>query len=274
VGEEAPGGDSREGDILMPKIPKEPEEIFQEIIDDCRQLFGADLVSIILYGSAASGEYVAGRSDVNFMIVLSEQGIDLLDRAFDLIAKWKRRRVATPLFLTEVYVETSLDVFPIEYLGFQNNHKLVYGKDILKGLVFDPQYLRLQCEREAKGKLLLLREAFLESQGKGKHLQQVMAESLGAFVAIFSTLLYLKGDEIPQQKREVIKAFCQAFDMDGRLFDRLLDVKERRSRLSASELTSLFNNYLREVQKLWKIVDELDKEYGPAKDDGLVRSPN
>jgi len=244
----------------MSKIPKEPEEIFPGIINDYKQLFGDDLVSIILYGSAASGEYVAGKSDINFMIVVSEKGIDSLDRTFDLIAKWKKRNVATPLFVTEAYVKTSLDVFPIEYLNFQKTYELVYGNDILKDLSFDRELLRMQCEREVKGKLLLLREAFLESQGKGKYLQQLIAQSLGAFVAIFNGLLHLKGKELPSHKRDVIRNVCQAFQMDTGLFEKLLDIKEKRIKLTSPEISQLFKAYLKEVQKLWKIVDRLDKE--------------
>ncbi len=244
----------------MSKIPREPEEIFPGIIDDYTQLFGDDLVSIILYGSAASSDYIPGKSDINFLIMLSEKGIDYLDQTFDLVARWKKRNVATPLFLTEAYVSTSLDVFPIEYLNFQNSYKLVYGKDILKDLSFDRGFLRMQCEREVKGKLLLLREAFLESRGKGKDLQQLIAQSLGAFIAIFNGLLHLKGEELPRHKRDVIKNVCQAFDMDNDLFAKLLDVKEKRVKLSGPEITNLFKAYLKQVQKLWKVVDTLDKE--------------
>jgi predicted nucleotidyltransferase len=243
----------------MSKIPKEPEEIFPGIIDDYTHIFGNDLISIMLYGSAASGDYIPGKSDINFMIVLSDQGIDSLDRTFDLIAKWKKRNVATPLFLTEAYVMTSLDVFPIEYLNFQNSYRLVYGKDILKDLSFDLEFLRMQCEREVKGKLLLLREAFLESQGKGKHLRQLITQSLGAFVVISNGLLHLKEKELPRHKRDVIRKVCQEFDMDGALFERLLDIKENKGKLSDPEISELFKRYLKEVQKLWKIVDTLEK---------------
>jgi len=234
---------SQMGGYLMSKTPKDPEEIFPGIIDNYTQLFGDDLISVILYGSA------------DFMIVLSEEGIDSLDQAFDLIARWKKRNVTTPLFLTESYVSTSLDVFPIEYLNFQKTYKLIYGKDILKDLSFDRGFLRMQCEREVKAKLLLLREAFLESQGKEKYLQQLIAQSLGAFVAIFNGLLHLKGEELPRHKRDVIKNVCQAFQMDTGLFEKLLDVKEKKVKLSGPDINRLFKAYLKEVQKLWKIVD-------------------
>jgi hypothetical protein len=57
----------------MAKIPKTPEEIFPEITADFQKIFGEDLVSIILYGSGAGGDYVPGKSDLNFLITLTDR---------------------------------------------------------------------------------------------------------------------------------------------------------------------------------------------------------
>lgn len=244
----------------MSKGPKQPGEIFPGIVDDYKQLFGDDLISIILYGSAASDEYTPGKSDINFMIVLSEHGIDSLERTFKVIARWKKRNVATPLFLTEDYVRTSLDAFPVEYLNFQKAYEVLYGKDILKDLTFDPRFLRLQCEREIKGKLLLLREAFLETQGKGGHLQQLVAQSVRAFIAIFYGLLYLEGKELPRDSQQVVRQVCEMFEMDSVLFEKLLHIRGKKMKPGAAEMTGLFQAYLKEIQRLWKRVDRLDKD--------------
>lgn len=241
----------------MAKVPQDPKEIFPDIIDDYKGLFGDDLISIILYGSASGRDYRPGKSDINFMIVLSEEGIEGLDQAFKVVETWRKRKVAIPLFITEHYVESSLDVFPIEYLNFQRNHVLVYGKDILKDLSFDPQFVRLQCEREIKGKLLLLREAFMETAGKGGALRGVIGQSIQAFVAIFDALLYLKEKEIPKERRDVVNLTCDTFDLDAGLFQKLLDIKEEKLKPDDTETKSLFQNYLKEVRKLSKIVDTL-----------------
>jgi hypothetical protein len=84
----------------MANTPKKPEDAFAEITDDFRKVFGDDLVSISLYGSGAGSNYLPGKSDLNFLIVLSEQGIDNLDRAIDVVSKWKKKNVAIPLFMT------------------------------------------------------------------------------------------------------------------------------------------------------------------------------
>lgn len=242
----------------MAKVPKDPKEIFQEIIDDYKGIYGDDLVSIILYGSAVGKDYLPGRSDINFMIVLSEEGINNLDQAFKIITKWHKRKVATPLFLTKFYVESSTDVFPIEYLGFQRSHTLVYGEDILKDLTFKRELIRIQCEREIKGKLLLLRQTFLESRGKGVILKDVIKNSMQAFLAVFDALLYLKGVEIPEEKRLKIKVTCETFGIDDKVFNRLLDIREQKIKVKENELRDIFKEYLREIRGLSRIVDDLN----------------
>jgi hypothetical protein len=111
-----------------------------------------------------------------------------------------------------------------------------------------------------KGKLLLLRTAFLESEGKGKRLEEIIGQSLTAFFAIFNALLYLKGKPIPHRKRELIRAVCESFDLNGDLFERLLDVKQKKVRLGKTEIFSLFKSYMMEVDQLSKIIDKMYQE--------------
>jgi len=56
----------------------------RQVADDYRRVFGQDIVSVILYGSALTADYVPGKSDLNLMIVLSEEGIHRLHLAHDL----------------------------------------------------------------------------------------------------------------------------------------------------------------------------------------------
>ena len=241
----------------MAKNPKDPKTIFPEITDDYKALFGDDLVSIILYGSATGKDFRPGTSDINLMIVLTEDGIDDVDRSFEVVGKWRKRGVAVPLFLTEVYIKSSLDVFPIEYLNFQRNHVQVFGKDILEDMKFNPEFLRLQCEREIKGKLLLLREAFIETSGKGKALRGVIGQAIPSLIAIFEALLHLKEVSPPGDRRGIIRAATEAFNIDGGVFEGLLDIKEGTSKINDKECFTLFKGCLQEMRRLSKLVDSL-----------------
>jgi len=241
----------------MSKIPKDPREIFQEFTQDYQKLYGEDLISIILYGSAAKGEYVHKKSDINFLIILSEKGIENLGKSLDLIPKWKKRNVATPLFLTKSYIQTSLDSFPIEFLDMKEHHQLVYGEDVLKDIDINLQYLRLQCEREVKSKLLHLRQAYLNTHGKRKHMETLISRSIITFASIFRALLKLKGKEIPARKREVILSTSEGFGLDKETFEKLLKIREGRLKLSSQELSSLMEDYIEQIRQLSQKVDQL-----------------
>ncbi|HDR16145.1 MAG TPA: hypothetical protein ENN79_11800 [Desulfobacteraceae bacterium] len=247
----------------MRKTPRDPKEIFDGIVSDYTGVFGDGLVSIICFGSSARGEYRPGKSDINFMIVLEDDAIERLDEAFDTVARWRARNVAIPVFVTEAYVCSSVDVFPIEYLDMQRSHILVYGKNVLSKLTFESEHVRLQCEREVKGKLLLLRERFVETRGKTKSVSELIGESLGAFIAVFEGLLHLKNIEIPAKKTEIVAVTCRSFGLDKGLFETLLGIRDGKLKPSARELIDCFKQYLKQIRTLSRIVDGTGGEDEP-----------
>ena len=240
----------------MAKIEK-PEEIFSDITHDYREIYGDGLVSVILYGSGAGKDYRPGKSDLNFLIVLSEEAIDHLDRALKPVSRWRKKGVATPLFMTRPYIASSLDSYPLEFLNMQKGYVLAYGEDVLRDLSFEPCHLRLQCEREIMGKLLLLRERFLETEGRPRRLRDLIGESITALISIFGGLLYLKGREIPFSRREVVEALAREYTVDAGVFMRCLDMKEG-GKVPPSETQDIFMAYLAEVRRLRGVVDELE----------------
>ena len=241
----------------MAKIPHDPKDIFDEFTKDYQESYGKDLVSIILYGSAASGNYIPKKSDINFLVVLTEEGIGQLQKSFKTVEKWYKRKVSTPLFLTKSYISSSLDSFPIEFLNMQKSYQMVFGEDVLQGLGFDKHHLRLQCEKELKGKLLQLRQRFLESGGKSKHLIAIIKNSLTAFMSIFRALLTLKDNDVPAEPESIFSLVSQELGVAEQTFVELLKVKEGTVKLSSAALNALFEDYIKEVRALVYTVDQL-----------------
>lgn len=235
-----------------------PTEIFPDIIEDFKKLFADNLISIILYGSGAGGDYKPGKSDLNFLVILSEEAIDHLDRAIETVSRWRKKNVAVPLFMTESYITSSLDSFPIEFLNIKKNYILVFGEDILKDISFDAHHLRLQCEREIKGKLLLLRESFLETEGKRKKVKELIKASITAFISIFNGILYLKGIEIPATRREIVQSAAGEIPINPEVFMTCLDIKEDKKEFSSAEITDIFKDYLMQIRKLWEFIDQME----------------
>jgi hypothetical protein len=241
----------------MAKIPKKPEEIFPEITEQLKAVFGADLKSLCLYGSGASGEYVPGKSDLNFLVVVTDEGMKKLRRLHDVVGGWKKRGVTTPLVMTKAFLNNALDVYPIEFLTMKEHHVRVYGDDVLSTLAFDCPCLRLQVEREIKGKLIHLQQGYLESEGQAKKLRDLIKVSLVAFLSLFTAILYLKGKPIPTGRRQVIKNACELAGIDGDVFIRCLEVKEDAVKYDLKEMVPLFDQYLGEIEKFDDFVDQL-----------------
>lgn len=242
----------------MARIPKKPEEIFLEITGDYRKIFGEDLISIILYGSGAGGDYIPGKSDLNFLITLTDRGIEGLDSALETVGRWRKRNVAIPLFMTRSYLAGSQDSYPIEFLNMRRHYRVVSGEDVLAPLAFDPRHIRLQLERELRGKLLHLRSGYLATEGKANKIRDLIGASLTAFVSLFSALLCLKKLEIPKGKRDIITAAGTAFCFDAAVFLKCEEIRRKADHFSSAEVRAVFRDYLREVGQLCELIDRMD----------------
>jgi hypothetical protein len=234
------------------------------VADDYRRIFGENLVSVILYGSAGTPEYIPKKSDLNFLIVLSEEGIEQLNLAHELAAKWHKKKVSTPLFLTKDYIESSLDTFPIEFLNIKRNYKVVLGEDVLAELSFNKEFVRMQCERELKGKLLLLREKYVETRGRARVLKNLIAASVPTCVFVFKALLYLLDKEVPATKHETISVLARELNIDEGLFLTLLKIRERVLKPPAKEIDGMFQAYLKEMRNLALLMDKEDFGISPG----------
>jgi hypothetical protein len=242
----------------MANIPKKPEEIFSEISSDYRKIFGDELISIILYGSGAGEDYVAGKSDLNFLITLTDKGIEGLGLAMETVGRWRKRNVAIPLFMTREYVAGAQDAYPIEFLNMKRSYVVVAGEDVLAAITFDPCHIRLQLERELRGKLLHLRSGYLATAGKAGKVRELIGASLTAFVSLFGAALYLKHLEIPKGKRDIIAAGSGALGVDAAVFLKCEAIRGGTDRLSTAEVQAAFRDYLREVGRLCERIDHMD----------------
>ena len=242
----------------MPKIPARPHEIFEDFVGGYREAFGTDLLSTVLYGSGARGEYIPKKSDLNFMIVLTENGMNRLSKAMPLVSKWHKQRVSTPLFLTPAFIASSVDTFPIEFLNITTAYTLVYGQDFLKILTFDKNYVRFQCEREIKGKLVQLRKHFLETAGNWRKTEALVSASLPTFFSLFQAIIFLKDKEPIAERPALVTAVALETGLDQDLFLELLTIREGRKKFASSQVVPLMEKYIVEIQKLSNFLDQLE----------------
>jgi predicted nucleotidyltransferase len=241
----------------MVKIPDQLQDMLADLSRDYQHAFGNDLISLMLYGSVASGSYVKGKSDINVLVVLTPEGIGRLEDGFPVVEKWRKRNVAVPLVMTKKFIASSLDSYPIEFLNMKNQSVLIYGENVLETLDIRPEDLRLQIERELHSKILLLREGYLESAGSARHLRNLIRKSFTAFVALFNAMLYLKQAETPRDTTEAIREMNRVFTIDANVFMLCFEMRKGTDKLSGKEVKDVFKKYMREAENMFHIIDGL-----------------
>lgn len=241
----------------MSKIPSHPEEVFREFVKGYQSILGSDLLSIMLYGSGARGEYIPHKSDINFLILLTENGMNNLPNAFETVSRWRKRSVNTPLFLTKEYIQSSCDVFPIEFLNLKAHHKVIYGEDFLHNLAIEKKFVRLQCERELKGKLLQLRQGLMETRGDKKAIKRLIIHSAPTFFAIFRAMLFLYNIDIPRRSTDVLHLFAQRTGVNQSVFHDIIKIKEGSKKFSAGEAIPFKQEYIEQIKKLSSVIDAM-----------------
>ncbi|MGH7598308.1 MAG: hypothetical protein ACREOI_18285 [bacterium] len=239
----------------MKKHPESPETIFKEYVTDWQTAFGRELEAIILYGSAARGEYMPGRSDLNFLVMLTVPGLAKLREGVEITEKWRPAGIAVPLALTRDYIQASLDSFPIEFLDMKLHHRVVFGHDALADLEISPQNLRLQLERELKGKLLHLRQGLLGTGNDREALHELLLRTVPTFAALFEALLFLKGEAIPSARQEIFQKVAGLAGLDGGFVERLFHLQAKDSRLYREELWKIMEDYIAQIEKVATYID-------------------
>jgi len=235
----------------------EVEEVLQKFLQDVQGLYGTDLVAVFLYGSAAAGEHVPGRSDINVAVVLRQLAPDLLRNATSHLRGWHRQGFATPLFFDLEILHDSLDVFPIEFLDMQERHRTLCGPDLFAGTHIEQGNLRLQCEQELRGKLMKLRQSYIEFAQAPGELERILHVAVSSIAVLVRTLLRL-GRADPTGNTDVVLERAQTrFGVSTAALQRVSRWKRSEIRLSGSAVESLYCEVLEEVQGLVKVVDEL-----------------
>jgi hypothetical protein len=233
------------------------KQILDDFVQDLQRLYGSELVAVFLYGSAAAGEHVPGRSDINVAVVLTTLTPPLLRKASGHLRGWARRGLATPVFFDPEFVHDALDVFPIEWLDMQERHRTLWGPDLLAELRIEVASLRRQCEQELRGKLLKLRQAYVESSLSPKDLETVLVSVASGLVVLARTLLHLKQVEERGGAATVFESLETQFAVRTAHLRKAWRLKRGEVRVTGSELDLLYQGVLAEFQQLVRVVDAL-----------------
>ena len=231
-----------------------------ELVSRLRAAGKENLKAAVLYGSAVTGEFRAGHSDLNILCIVEHAGSADLENLHAPAEWWMRQGNPPPLIFTLDELHRSADVFAIELLDIKHHHRVLFGEDFLTNFEVPLHLHRLQVERELRTDWLRLRQVVLAAPLSYKAHLGIMAQSVSAFCALFRHALFALGQPVPATKREAVAAMAALTGADPSAFHAVLDLREGKRKPRSIDVEASLHAYLEFVEV---VTNEVDRRLEP-----------
>ncbi|MGB2662018.1 MAG: hypothetical protein WBD04_06510 [Candidatus Omnitrophota bacterium] len=239
----------------LEKLPVGVKNVLEPYLNEIIQAYDKDIVSIFAYGSVTGPDYNPKTSDINLAIVLKEVSLEKLKPVLKTAKSGMKRKVTAPLFLSPSYIKMSLDTFPMEFMSMKDSRLVLAGDDVLADVEVDKADLRRECEYQLKGKLLTIRQAYLEQGLNRKGLEGLVKNSFRALLPVFQNVLRLRNESLPTGKEEILCQMGEEYDLDVSSFLEILRDKKTDGRIGGKPLEEFLEDFLKQLERLTDIVD-------------------
>lgn len=236
--------------LRLDGLKPELKVIIQPYAARLLEIHKENIVSIVLYGSATGKYFMPKKSDINMAVIFKNLEFRQLKGSLALIDNGTRKRITAPLFLSLARIESSKDSFPVEFIEIKENNILLYGEDIFSGLKIEEANIKLFCKREIEGKLIRLRQAYLETGLKKKGVEALMKESMYSLIPVFRALLRSDIKNPPVDKEQVLIEFCDHYGLSKDVFIAILKDRMNDEKIKGDDVEIFFEKYLKEIEKL------------------------
>lgn len=235
----------------------DPRQTAASLARELAALFGDRLRSVLLYGSVARGEAVPGVSDINVLLLLDQIDAATLRAASPLARRWVRAGNTAPLIMAWSEWQRAADVFAIELADMHDAHEVLHGSDPLAGLAVERPALRLQAERELRGKLLQLREGMLLAAEAEEDVGRLLLVALPSFITYLRAALRLAGRPVPVRSEAAIEEGARLVEGDPGPFLRVWAARMKREPLRVRLDDPLVAGYYALAERVAHFVDTL-----------------
>lgn len=210
---------------------KDPAERLAGFVGELSTAMGDTLSSVVLFGSIPRGEAREGVSDVNLLLLLRAADRATLLRGAPVAQRW-REEVGVPLLFTPDEWRRSADVFPVEVADMLDHRRVLMGPDPLPGLEVSLEHMRLQVERELRGKIVQMRRGVFLAADHPADLGRLLLGAAPSLATYLRAVLRLAGQPVPASTADVIRAACPRV---GAAAEPFLEVWGARERPAAFE---------------------------------------
>ena len=187
----------------------------------------------------------------NILVALNdEEDFDFFCKNSKTVKKFHKKNIIS-LFITKKHIQTSQDVFPLEFLDIKKSCQLIYGDDFCCEININMENLRLQAEQQIKGLLIRFYQLLLEIGDDKRKIRDMINNSLDTIFAVFRGMVFLKQNKYLIDKNEILDELKKNFGID------LITIKEILNKAKRNEKydQKILNSFIKELQDFAYLVD-------------------
>ncbi|MFI4910728.1 MAG: hypothetical protein ACIAQZ_03575 [Sedimentisphaeraceae bacterium JB056] len=241
-------------DMPNNSVKKPMQELSEKLITD----FFDNLISITITGSSLTDDYIKGKSDINTVLVFKEETMNVLNGISDLGRLLFKNHFDMPLIMIPSHIERSCDVFGVEYLDFQLNHKTIYGESPFKSLVIEKNDVRLQCEREFKANMIRLRQGYVASKVGPVKLVDILSSCASGLLPYLRAMLWLSDKEREPLIASTLESASNEFGFQVEPLAKLIGWKHEKPKPDKMELQDSFEYLYELIGSLSLLADKIE----------------
>ncbi len=234
------------------------EQQLSGLIERLNRTYGDRLVSAILYGSAAMGDWNEHHSDLNVLCVLSRITSQELAESEPVFKWWRDQGNPPPLLLTLDEVRSSTDCFPMEFHDMKEHRRVLSGQDVVENLAIDRSFYRAQVEHDLRAKQIRLRQKAAEVLSERDHLRKLLTDSISTFSVLGRHALILSGHQPRWKRQEIVAELERVLGSPLPAARQILAIRAAGKHPPKTDPVPLLEAYLTEIDSLVRFVDALD----------------
>jgi predicted nucleotidyltransferase len=193
-------------------VPENVRRVLTEALRKVREAFGADLISVVLYGSAAAGQ-MRPTSDVNLLLVLKRLDFSAGERLNETLRLAEAAVGLRVMFLLEAEVADAATAFALKFADITDRHVLLYGRDPFAALMVPRGAKVFRLKQVLLNLILRMREAFIRSAGEEKQRALLIAEFAAPLRSAAWVLLELEKNAAPATSpKEALELVADGID--------------------------------------------------------------
>jgi len=181
-------------------LPEAVERAITAFVGAAREAFGADLVSIVLFGSGAE-QSLRPTSDVNILVVLKRFDQTQADKLREPLRFAHAAVELNAMFMLEEELPLAMEAFALKFSDILHRHRVLHGNDPFVGVTASNAALLRRLEQVLLDLQIRLRERYVLLSLREEQLGRVIADAAPPLRTSAASILQLEGNPAPSPKK-------------------------------------------------------------------------